>query len=408
MEFLSGKVTLKQIFTSKGAWKKFWTDNAQKMRWAVLLNVQKTLNCKKVFGEHEYICRTCKYIKKVAHTCKSRFCTSCGKASADKWAEKSLTCMLDTTYAHLFFTVPKEFREWSAYNRKAMLEIYFRAVRESILEHTKQRGYKPGIIMVMHTFGADIKWVPHVHVMITLGGLSLDNKKYIKKQRIYYNAIMPMFRYRFLKYFKEAFASAGFVIPKSYSHIKTFKTFNSWLTKFYKISWYVFLGKPLEEKDPVSKYLLRYSKRPVIAESRIISCDDEYVVFEYFDKALEEQKTAKMPTQTFIKRLVRHIPDCNFRMIRHAGIFANRVSTELTALARNFLGVAKKTGRKLSWRELMLKNYHVDPLKCPYCSKQMVLKDVAFGNVLGFRKNVWKQHESILKENYGIAFTGFT
>ena len=408
MEFISGKVTLKDIFTQGNSWNLLWKDSAPDIRWSVLWNVRKTMGCKDILGYHLYICPKCKSQKKVKHSCKSRFCSSCGKIAAEKWAEKSLTSMLDVEYAHLFFTLPQEFRIWILYNRKILLDVLFRAVRETLLDYTQKRGYKPGIIMVMHTFGADIKWIPHLHVIFTMGGMNLNMTKWIRKNKLQKNALMPMYRYRFLKYFAEAFSKEDFIIPKEYAHINTKETLTSWLSQFHNTYWHVHLGDSLKMADPFVKYLSKYTKRPVIAESRIISCSKKEVIFEYMDKKAKAKKTVTMPIRIFLKRLLRHIPDINYRMIRQAGIFANRVSKSILAKARELLGQKKKTLKKITWREMIIKHYHYDPMKCKKCGTQMLLQDVKFAQLSQIKQQLILVHGIILKKYHGVELAGFS
>ncbi len=99
MEFISGNFNIKDIFTKNSAWEKFWLKNAPQMRWDIIWNVQKTIMCRDKWGYDLYTCAHCPdSYRKVPHTCKSRFCSSCGKIAADRWAEKSLNELLDVEY----------------------------------------------------------------------------------------------------------------------------------------------------------------------------------------------------------------------------------------------------------------------------------------------------------------------
>ena len=413
MEFIGGRVTIKEILekldvdNNKTALENFWINNAPNMRWGILWNVIKTRGCRRLWGKQTYICPKCGEEKYVFMTCKSRFCSSCGKRAADKWADVSLSEILDVEYSHLFFTLPKEFRSWIAHNRKIMLDIMFRAVREVLLKHCAYKGFRPGITMVLHTFGADIKWHPHMHVIITMGGLSHNNKKWIARHKFQWKALMPMFRYRFLKYFAEEFKKGSLKKPQDLTHITTAKTFNSWLSQFHEKSWYVFMGKTLKDANPLIKYIGRYTRRPVIAEGRLISCSNSHVSFKYLDKATETEKCVSIPIQTFLKRIFRHIPDHGYRMIRHAGLFAGRVKNKLLTIARNLLKQKKKKAKKISWRESIIKNYGYDPLKCSKCGTHMVFRNFEFTDRSRVRLGVIDQHGIILQKYHNMQFAGF-
>ena len=220
------------------------------------------------------------------------------------------------------------------------------SAKEAILEFAKKKGFKPGILCILHTFGADLKWNPHIHIIITAGGLSTDKTKWIKNTYFPQNYIRPKYRYIFLKQLKKAFKKNELLIPRKHSAIKTESQFNSYLTQFYNKEWYVYFGKDLKEADRTVKYSGRYGKRPVIAESRIIEFTGKEVTFQYKDRALSKNMTLTLKTVDFIKRLIFHIPDNNFRIIRYSGIFATRIKTESIATAEKILTLIKRTYKK--------------------------------------------------------------
>ena len=171
------------------------------------------------------------------------------------------------------------------------------------------------------------------------------------------------------------------------------------------------LGKTLKETDPKIKYVARYTRRPVIAESRIKHFDGKTVTFEYHDKALNEKMIKTYPVQLFIRELVQHIPDPNIRIIRNCGIFANRVKTELIEKARIALKQPKtKKQSRLSWREMIKKTFGIDPLACPKCGKEMLLTDYTIVKFSDIKIDVQTKHKSILDYFYqaGNARATFT
>ena len=282
-----------------------------------------------------------------------------------------------------------------------MTDVLFTAVKTALLKYAEKRGFKPGIIMVLHTFGAAIGWNTHVHIIITAGGLSLDKKTWIKENVIPHKVIKPMYRYNFLTLMSEKFKEGKLIVPKKYAHIKTPETLESWFTQFHKKNWFVGLGKTLREADPKIKYVARYTRRPVIAESRIKNFDGKTVTFEYHDKALNEKMIKTYPVQLFIKELVQHIPDPNIRIIRNCGIFANRVKTELIKKARIALKQPKpKKHSRLSWREMIIKTFGIDPLACPKCGSEMLLTDWTIVKSSDVRIDVQTKHASILNYFY--------
>lgn len=376
MEIITGKISIKKIFMHHGAWFSFWLKYALLMRWSVIWNVYKMILCRNGWGHTVYNCPECNTVRRVPHTCKSRFCNTCGKAAVDRWVDKSLTELLDTSYKHLVFTIPEELRIWIRKNRKEGLDLLFKAAKNTILKYAEKRGFRPGIMSILHTFGGVLNWNPHIHVIITAGGLSENTKSWIKNTYFPQKMIRPMYQYEFLRLLKKSFKEGNISPPKKFKAVKNDKIFNSYLSQFYKKHWYVYFGKELKEVEATVKYSGRYGKRPVIAESKILAFNGKYVTFEYNDRANNKLSKLSLTIYDFIKRLIIHIPDENFRMIRHSGIFANRVKTKLLEVAEKILMLKKKLHSKTTWREMYRKAFKTDPLECPFCGATMIATSI--------------------------------
>jgi len=405
MELIAGKISLRQIFLSRRAWRTFWAKNVLLLRWAIVWNVAKMLLCRQGWGYTEYACPSCLTTRRVPHTCKSRFCSSCGKAAVDRWVETTLSALLDVPYQHLVFTIPEELRDWTQMNRKPVLNAMFRAVKDVLLTWTKQRGYRPGLLTVLHTFGADLKFNPHLHVLITCGGLALHNEeRWIENRFLPQQCLRPLWRYAFLQALKDLFQAGLLKPPPALRALRTFPEFNSYLTQFYKKEWYVRFGHSLEEKEFTIRYVGRYGKRPVLAESRLEAFDGTTVTFRYKDRATGENVRLSLPVAEFIARLVQHIPDEHFRVLRHAGLFANRCRKKGLAQARRALRQpAPPQPQPLLWRKLLQKTFGQDPLTCPLCQTIMQRVDRLLVTTASVRALVRAKQE----EFHGLAQARF-
>ena len=139
----------------------------------------------------------------------------------------------------------------------------------------------------------------------------------------------------------------------------------------------------------------------MIAESRIKHFDGKNVTFEYHDKALNEKMIKTYPLQIFIRELVQHIPDPNMRIVRNCGIFANRVKTELIEKARIALKLPRPKKRfKISWREMIIKTFGIDPLACPKCGREMIPAGYTIVKFADIKTSLQKEHKSILEYFY--------
>jgi hypothetical protein len=238
-----------------------------------------------------------------------------------------------------------------------------------LLQYTAQHGYRPGILSVLHTFGADLKFNAHLHLIITCGGLSLDGQnRWLSNSYLHHACLRPMWRGAVLAAFKQLYRAGQLKPPPQHRAIRSFETFNSYLTQFYQKEWYIQLGRSLEEKFRTLCYVGRYGKRPVLAESKIENFDGHFVTFSYRDRASGQHASLTLPVAEFIGRLVQHIPDEHFRVVRHAGLFANRCRKTALALARTALQQnAPPPPQPNDWRALIRSTFGVDPLLCPTC-----------------------------------------
>lgn len=377
MEYITGAITLQFIFSSYWALYCSWYKG--QIRDAVYENVQKILSCRTpMLGCHMYQCEKCNALRLIPHTCKSRFCSSCGKVATDKWTDERLSDILPVSYHHLVFTIPWQLRAICLLNRKIMFNLLFKSASESLQSWTKEYGgYIPGIYIVLHSFGSDIKFNPHFHVLITAGGLSLNHKKWIDapnnflmpekglKKRWRHNVIKGIIKNNNKGQLEMPF------LPKKSSYLNL----RGVISVISKLSWYLYIGSRLAEVGLSVKYIGRYTKKPVIAEARIIKCDNRWVLFKFKDYANNEIAVKKMGLFTFITYLTQHIPEKYFRLVRGYGIFSNRLRGTLLPKARKYLKKTKPSEKvqHKTWRERKIQQNGKDPLKCQNCQIEMHL-----------------------------------
>ena len=166
---------------------------AQYKRWIpagggiVFENVRKVLACRTpVLGCHIYQCKGCGHLELIPHSCKSRFRPTCGKYATDVWANQVLNALLDVPDQHLIMAIPWQLRIVIIMNRRAGLNLLVHAATESIQQWARDiKGMRMGILIVIHTFGADMKWHPHIHLIVTAGGLSRSAFQYPIQWSVY-------------------------------------------------------------------------------------------------------------------------------------------------------------------------------------------------------------------------------
>lgn len=366
MEIVSGH-SIKNIL--KSHWPALFLKHGNNLRNAIVINVAKVLACRtESLGFHQYLCPHCGQSMKVPHTCKSRFCSSCGKKATDQWIRKNMAVLPDTTWQHITFTMPSELWDLFWLNRRLINNVSSLAAN-IILTTAKKKNALVGIYTALHTFGRDLKRNIHIHLSVTRGGLHInDHSKWVKDVFFSIKVIMPQWRYQIISLFRHEYKSGNLVLPKSLSHINNCRAFNSWLGILYKKTWVVHFCKKTNNKEQNITYLGKYLKRPPLGETRIKTYDGETVSFEYLDHYTQSKNIKTLSAEDFIIRLTTHIHDSGFRCIRYYGFLANRVRGKLLPIVHQLLKNPRFNElirlTKIYWRQMIQRTFGFDPLKC--------------------------------------------
>ncbi len=372
---------LKALFQKGEAWWRFYQKHKHRIRPAIVDNVIKMLSCGltvRGYAVFQCISPKCTHQKKICFSCNSRFCPTCGKKLTDQWIEQQKAILPDTQWQHITFTMPSELWELFRYNRHLLGKPSALAAKV-VMKLSGKKGVLPGIFTALHTFGRDLKWNVHVHLSITSGGLT-DDKKAWKEIFFSKQVLMPMWRYEIINLLRQAFIRGELELPKSLKKADASKTiFNRWLDTHYKKPWIVHFAKPSKNHHRNIKYLGRYLKRPALSMSPLKHCDGKEVIFIYLNHATKQYLRFTSGVENFIKRLVQHIPDKGFRMIRYYGFLATRVRSKLLPKVYDLLDQPERKAIPIRFPALMKNSFGVDPLECILCKSRMVLTGIVPG-----------------------------
>jgi hypothetical protein len=238
--------------------------------------------------------------------------------------------------------------------------------------------------MVLHTFGRDLKFNPHIHMLITCGGLSLDYSRWINNSYIPHEPLKDIWRYKVISFIRKSVKKDLLTLPSRISC-----NLNRFLNDLYSKIWYVNIGKKLPNAAFTIMYIGRYTKRPVIAESRIVEYDGKFVLFSYEDHITSETLYVRLTVEEFIARLIRHIPGKGFRQIRHAGIFATRVRSKLIPAVKNMLANMRKSANIFISN---LRNYITEIPRCIKCDCEMILIGISHNGEYSHISEAYTSH----------------
>jgi hypothetical protein len=355
--------------------------------------VTKMIGCGKYEnGYIEYECHHCGESKKVAFSCKSRLCSSCGKKYVDDRANNMANKMLPTKHWHMTFTIPKELRVVFRKDRELLGELprlVNEVLRYAFKQMNKGEEYIPGVIAVIHTFGRDLKWNPHVHAIVTKGGVG-KTRGFVKKKFISYPLLRLSWQRAVLN-----------LIKKEYKNNRKMNNLANKLYAKYDKGFYVNANRDVTNKKLAAHYIGRYVGRPAISESRIKYYDGKTVTIGYESHKTKEYVEETMDVFELIKKIIIHIAEKQFKMIRYYGIYTNRNKRKMVLkFFRDGVKALKKQYEK--WRYRIIKTYGYDPLECKNCGKIMSISDIyypEYGSMLErYRRQAEAEYERSIKD----------
>jgi hypothetical protein len=273
-------------------------------------------------GGHLYCCENpdCEHIVYSYHSCGNRSCPKCGQDKTQRWIEKQHNLLLPSHYFLVTFTLPCELRPIVRSNQKVLYDLLFKSSAAALQKLAKDPRFVGGDIGMMaglHTWRRDMHYHPHVHFIVTGGGLSPDRSKWLPAKSDFFvpvEALSPIFRAKFR------------------DGLKKTALFDAIPTDIWQKDWVVHC-KPVGNGNTALKYLAHYVYRVAITNNRIEKLENGKVSFRFKNSDTEQWETATVPALEFIQRFLQHALPKNFVKIRYYGF--------LSANRRNLLAVAK-------------------------------------------------------------------
>jgi len=331
-------------------------------------------------GGHVDECDHCGALRISYNSCRNRHCPKCQSLDKERWLEYRKRELLPTQYFHAVFTLPEGLRSLSLRNQKVIYNIFFRAVSETLQELSKDKkhlGSEIGFIAILHTWSQTLMHHPHVHCIITGGGLSLDGMRWVSCKRdffIHVKVLSKVFRGKFLDYLKKAYDRKELKFSGKIGRLAEESAFNAILSELYDQDWVVYCKPTLENAEQAIEYLGRYTHRVAISNDRIMNLVGGLVTFRYRDSSDNDKvKYMTLDAHEFIRRFLLHILPDNFVKIRHYGLLSNRGKVIKLSLCRELLGVLldseHEDSRKETWEDILIRITGIDPKICPVCGK---------------------------------------
>jgi len=281
-------------------------------------------------GGHVDWCDRCQYTHTRYRSCRNRHCPKCQGAAREKWLDQRREELLPTTYFHVVFTLPAPLAAIAFQNKEAIYEILFRATAQTLLTiaaDPKRLGVDLGFFCVLHSWGQNLHFHPHLHCVVPGGGISPDADRWISASRKYLLPVKVLskhFREVFLKALKRAYDQGKLQFFGELESLRDPKSFARYLAPLEEKDWVVYAKPPFGGPQSVLEYLGRYTHRVAISNRRLLALENGHVTFQwkdYCDGGQSKQMTVS--AEEFIRRFLQHSLPSGFQRIRYYGFLAN-------------------------------------------------------------------------------------
>jgi hypothetical protein len=261
-------------------------------------------------GGHLYQCNECGRAHYSYHSCRNRSCPKCHAGDTQAWLQQRQGELLAVPYYHVIFTLPQELRAVGRRHQKSLYGLVMQAAAEALLKLTADPQYVGGwvgVLAVLHTWGSTLTYHPHVHCLVTGGGVSPDGQQWLPAREGYLvpvRALSPLFR--------------GLVLDRIRRQLPEIALPSSLRQK----DWVVHCKPAVQGTQKVLAYLGRYIHRVALTNSRLVSIGEGKVAFRYRDSRTGQTKTMALDAQEFIRRFLQHVLPRGVHKVRYYGLWS--------------------------------------------------------------------------------------
>ena len=348
-----------------------YTPNARQAKAAVHI-----LNCRTgAYGVNISRCGQCGHTQIHNNSCRDRSCPMCQALSNELWIDAQNEHILDIDYYHMVFTCPKELNALIYCNQKELYSLFFHAVSETVMELSRDpahMGGTPGFISILHTWGSNLSYHPHIHVVCTGGGLDADRNWHQKKGGFFLpgKAMAELFKGKFLSGLKALHEAGVLGYEGEAARYRNQYEYQELLDTCYEKNWVTDIRESFAGAETVMHYLGRYTHRIAISNSRILHMDENTVTIKVKDyKNGGQWKELTLDGKEFIRRFLMHVLPAGFQKIRYYGFLNNRYKGKNLKLIFSLQGGQRFRSRYtgMSMAELLQAVWNINIRICPVC-----------------------------------------
>ena len=313
-------------------------------------------------GGHLWRCDECSHEVFSYHSCKNRSCPKCHAKQTQAWLEARRAEMLPCDYFHVTVTVPQELRALLRANQRDGYALLMKAAADAIIELARDRrfvGGTVGVLAVLHTWTQQLTYHPHVHCLVTGGGVSGDGRDWYPARKgflVPHKALAKLVRGKLKALLAKK--RPDLIAPAA----------------VWKKPWVVNITPWGEGADAVLRYLARYVFRVAITNSRIVALDENSVTIRYKERKSSRWRTCQLPGHEFMRRFLQHVLPKGLHKVRYFGLWhpskrAKAAQARLLLQLEQTNPPVAEPAQPADLKESAQNNTAPQPRTCPHCRK---------------------------------------
>ena len=310
------------------------------------------------FGVHLYDCLACGQLHVLPAGCGNRHCPTCQQGKAVDWLDKQMQKLLPCPYFLITFTIPEELRPLVRSHQKVAYAALFQAAAEALKKLAKDERFlgadQLGGFAVLHTWGKQLQYHPHVHFIVPGGGLAKDRENWVPSRQDFFVHVKPLSIIYRAK-FRDALDKAGLLDEVD--------------PAVWKKDWTVH-SKPVGDGQASLKYLAPYVFRVALSNRRIVSHDEQQVTFRYRKPNGAQWQTVTLKPLEFMRRFLQHVLPTGFMKVRHYGFLSPNAATPLEVI-RKLIAKLYEVVQDFLLIPLRAAASAAEPVVCPRCGQPL-------------------------------------
>lgn len=323
-----------------------------------------------ILGGHVEVCTACGHRRTVFRSCRNRHCPKCQTLNRVRWIDARVAELLPVDYFHVVFTLPDRLHALALRRPRVVYDILLRAAIHTLLTFARDPrhlGAEPAIVAVLHTWGQQLTLHPHVHCIVTAGGLDPTRRRWLKTPPGFLFPVRALSRVFRGKVLDRLAASA------KKDTVFDLRDLRSALTEH---EWVVYAKKPFAGPRTLVDYLARYTHRVALTNDRLLDGGGDHVRLRWRDYARSgKRRVLTIHGATLLRRFLLHVLPHGFHHVRHAGLLANRHKTAKLRACDRYFGLQSRATSpppRAAATHLLLRRLGMDPTRCDRCGARAI------------------------------------